>query len=85
MQVLSGHDRAVSCVALSTELDMAVSGSDDGSVNMYTAKEGQYVRSIRPPTFGGSSYRIQQLGVSYQGGKKWRLYFQIDKDFVSSF
>ena len=27
IQVLSGHDRAVSCVAISTELDMAVSGS----------------------------------------------------------
>ena len=27
IQVLSGHDRAVSCVALSSELDMAVSGS----------------------------------------------------------
>jgi hypothetical protein len=27
IQVLSGHDKAVSCVALSTELDMAVSGS----------------------------------------------------------
>ena len=27
IQVLSGHDRAVSCVAISTEQDMAVSGS----------------------------------------------------------
>ena len=27
IQVLSGHDRAVSCVAISTELDMAASGS----------------------------------------------------------
>ena len=44
IQVLSGHDKSVSCVALSTELDMAVSGSDDGSINVYTVKEGQYIR-----------------------------------------
>lgn len=28
MQVLYGHEAAVSCVAISTELDMAVSGSE---------------------------------------------------------
>ena len=48
IQVLSGHDEAVSCVALSTELDMAVSGSEDGTVNVYTIKEGQYIRTIVP-------------------------------------
>ena len=48
IQVLSGHDKAVSCVALSTELDMAVSGSEDGTLNVYTIKEGQYIRTIVP-------------------------------------
>lgn len=28
MQVLYGHEAAVSCVAINTELDMAVSGSE---------------------------------------------------------
>lgn len=28
MQVLYGHEAAVTCVAISTELDMAVSGSE---------------------------------------------------------
>ena len=37
IQVLSGHDRAVSCVAISTELDMAVSGS--GTWNQSKAKQ----------------------------------------------
>ena len=48
IQVLSGHDKAISCVALSTELDMAVSGSEDGTINVYTIKEGQYIRTIVP-------------------------------------
>lgn len=48
IQVLSGHDKAISCVALSTELDMAVSGSEDGTLNVYTIKEGQYIRTIVP-------------------------------------
>ena len=48
IQVLSGHDKSISCVALSTELDMAVSGSEDGTVNVYTIKEGQYIRTLEP-------------------------------------
>lgn len=67
LQVLSGHDKSVTCVAISTELDMAVSGSEDGSVNVYTVKEGQYVRSIFPPTYGADPYKIDQLNLSYQG------------------
>ena len=55
IQVLSGHDKAISCVALSTELDMAVSGSEDGTLNVYTIKEGQYIRTIVP---------IQTIGQS---------------------
>ena len=48
IQVLSGHDKSISCVALSTELDMDVSGSEDGTVNVYTIKEGQYIRTLEP-------------------------------------
>ena len=36
-------------MALSAELDMAVSGSEDGTVNIYSIKEGQFMRFLKPP------------------------------------
>merc|ERR1711997_1322640 len=49
VQVLAGHDKSVKCVALSAELDMAVSGSEDGTVNIYSIKEGHFMRFLKPP------------------------------------
>ncbi|XP_032268482.1 neurobeachin-like protein 2 isoform X1 [Phoca vitulina] len=49
MQVLYGHEAAVSCVAISTELDMAVSGSEDGTVIIHTVRRGQFVAALQPP------------------------------------
>ncbi|XP_060060817.1 neurobeachin-like protein 2 isoform X4 [Erinaceus europaeus] len=49
VQVLYGHEAAVSCVAISTELDMAVSGSEDGTVIIHTVRRGQFVATLRPP------------------------------------
>ncbi|KAG8521528.1 Neurobeachin-like protein 2 [Galemys pyrenaicus] len=49
MQVLYGHEAAVSCVAIRTELDMAVSGSEDGTVIIHTVRRGQFVAALRPP------------------------------------
>ena len=46
VQVLYGHDKPLTCVGLSTALDMAVSGSLDGTVNVHTIKEGQYIRTL---------------------------------------
>ncbi|XP_032314525.1 neurobeachin-like protein 2 isoform X3 [Camelus ferus] len=49
VQILYGHEAAVSCVAISTELDMAVSGSEDGTVIIHTVRRGQFVAALRPP------------------------------------
>ncbi|XP_060018110.1 neurobeachin-like protein 2 isoform X5 [Lagenorhynchus albirostris] len=49
VQVLYGHEAAVSCVAISTELDMAVSGSEDGTVIIHTVRRGQFVAALRHP------------------------------------
>ena len=46
VQVLYGHDKPVTCVGISMSLDMAVSGSLDGTVNVHTIKEGQYIRTL---------------------------------------
>jgi len=48
LQTLYGHDKPVTCVAMSWELDMAVSGSQDGTCIIYTARKGEYVITLRP-------------------------------------
>lgn len=45
--VLWGHETAVSCVALSSDLDVAVSGSVDGTVCVHTVRRGEFIRSIQ--------------------------------------
>ncbi|XP_051922012.1 neurobeachin-like protein 2 isoform X1 [Hippocampus zosterae] len=64
IQVLCGHDQEVTCVAISTELDMAVSGSKDGTVIVHTVRRGQYLRTLRPP---GEPSLISQLQVGMEG------------------
>ena len=44
--ILYGHDDAVTCVAINPELDVVVSGSDDGTVNVHNLRDGSYVRTI---------------------------------------
>lgn len=48
LQTLYGHDMPVTCVAMSWELDMAVSGSQDGTCIIHTARKGEYVVTLRP-------------------------------------
>ncbi len=66
LQVLGGHDRAVTCVSLSLELDAAASGSEDGSVNVYAAREGLFLRSVRPFSYG-DGFVVAQLALSSAG------------------
>ncbi|XP_071443766.1 neurobeachin-like protein 1 [Hetaerina americana] len=46
VHTLHGHDAPVTCVAILTQLDIAASGSMDGTVNVYTIQEGQYIRTL---------------------------------------
>lgn len=66
VQVLAGHDKSVKCVSLSAELDMAVSGSEDGLVNVYSIKEGQFLRSLKPPS-QQMDFVVSRLTLSLQG------------------
>jgi len=45
---------------------MAVSGSLDGTVNVHTIKEGQYIRTVEPPQ-AGIERSITQLTLSDKG------------------
>uniref|UniRef100_A0AAY4CT28 Neurobeachin-like protein 2 n=1 Tax=Denticeps clupeoides TaxID=299321 RepID=A0AAY4CT28_9TELE len=67
LQVLCGHDQEVTCVAISTELDMAVSGSKDGTVIMHSVRRGQFLRSLRPACEGALSSSIADLQVGMEG------------------
>ncbi|CAL9705848.1 unnamed protein product [Knipowitschia caucasica] len=67
VQVLCGHDQEVTCVAISTELDMAVSGSKDGTVIVHSIRRGQFLRSLRPPGDSHSPAHIAELQVGMEG------------------
>lgn len=43
---LYGHDDSVNCVAVNAELDLVVSGSDDGTLMLHSLRDGSYLRSI---------------------------------------
>ncbi|KAI4885568.1 hypothetical protein NFI96_016862 [Prochilodus magdalenae] len=67
VQVLCGHDQEVTCVSISTELDIAVSGSKDGTVIVHSVRRGQYLRTLRPPCENCVSARVSQLHVGMEG------------------
>ncbi|XP_042558754.1 LOW QUALITY PROTEIN: neurobeachin-like protein 1 [Clupea harengus] len=67
VQVLYGHTDEVVSVSISTELDMAVSGSRDGTVIIHTVRRGQYLRSLRPPCESSLPVSIMHLAVSWEG------------------
>jgi WD40 repeat protein len=46
MHILYGHRAGVTSVDVSNELDLVVSGSVDGTVNMHTLRAGCYVRTL---------------------------------------
>uniref|UniRef100_A0A3B3BCK3 BEACH domain-containing protein n=1 Tax=Oryzias melastigma TaxID=30732 RepID=A0A3B3BCK3_ORYME len=67
IQVLYGHTDEVVSVGVSTELDMAVSGSRDGTVIIHTVRRGQYMRCLRPPCDSSLPLSILHLAVSWEG------------------
>jgi len=66
VQVLCGHQDQLTSVSIAVCLDMAVTASKDGTVNIHSVKEGQYMRTIRPAAHD-LSFTVELLNVSYQG------------------
>ncbi|XP_071822216.1 neurobeachin-like protein 1 isoform X2 [Apostichopus japonicus] len=66
-QTLYGHDDEVTSVAISSELDMAVSGSRDGTVIVHTLLKGHYIRTLKPPNENGQEITIPLLAISDEG------------------
>ncbi|KAM7358806.1 neurobeachin-like protein 1 isoform 2-T3 [Cochliomyia hominivorax] len=67
LTTLYGHDDSISSVAIYTELDMVVSGSLDGTVNVYTIQDGQFVRTLKPIGCTEFCVQISYVTVSYHG------------------
>ncbi|KAM9305247.1 neurobeachin-like protein 1 [Gastrophryne carolinensis] len=67
LQILYGHTDEISSVAISTELDMAVSGARDGTVIIHTIRRGQYMRTLKPPSDSTLIMTIPNLSVSWDG------------------
>ncbi|XP_072572045.1 neurobeachin-like protein 2 isoform X2 [Paramormyrops kingsleyae] len=67
VQVLCGHDQEVTCVAISTELDMAVSGSKDGTLIIHSVRRGQFLRTLHPPCEGCLPSRVTEVQVGMEG------------------
>jgi len=63
VHILYGHDDEVTCCAVSSELDVVVSGSRDGTVMLHTLRSGRYTRTITPPEQGS----IRWVGVAATG------------------
>lgn len=66
-QTLLGHDLPVTCVAIATELDMAVSGSQDGTVNVYSIHQGLLVHCLVPLGCISPPSVISFVTISFQG------------------
>nr|XP_056717431.1 neurobeachin-like protein 1 [Euleptes europaea] len=67
LQILYGHTDEVSCVGISTELDMVVSGARDGTVIVHSVRKGQYMRTLRPPCESSLLLTVPNLAVSWEG------------------
>lgn len=70
--ILCEHDDIVTCVYVSVELDIVISGSKDGTCVFHTLRQGRYVRSLRHP----SGCALSKLIASRHG----RVVFYSDED-----
>ncbi|KAA3476611.1 BEACH domain-containing protein B-like isoform X3 [Gossypium australe] len=61
--ILCGHDDIITCLYVSVELDIVISGSKDGTCVFHTLREGRYVRSLKHPS--GSA--LSKLAASQHG------------------
>ncbi|KAK1322909.1 hypothetical protein QJS10_CPA02g00135 [Acorus calamus] len=72
VHILCGHDDIITCLYVSVELDIVISGSRDGTCIFHTLRDGKYVRSIRHPSNGP----LSRLAASQHG----RVVFYADND-----
>jgi WD40 repeat protein len=67
-RVLWGHETAVSCLHLSSDLDVVVSGDCGGIICVHTLRLGEFIRSFRPPPMASRTSGVSKL-VLHKYGK----------------
>ncbi|BFZ22107.1 hypothetical protein BsWGS_25146 [Bradybaena similaris] len=67
LQTLYGHDSEVTAVHISTELDLVISASKDGTVILHTVLKGLYTMTLRAPSRQGWTLDIPNMTVSDTG------------------
>lgn len=67
LRTLHGHEQAITSVAIKTDLDLVVSGSLDGLVNVYCIESGQLIRQLSPIGCTGCNVEVSFVTLSYQG------------------
>uniref|UniRef100_A0A7N0VH18 BEACH domain-containing protein B n=1 Tax=Kalanchoe fedtschenkoi TaxID=63787 RepID=A0A7N0VH18_KALFE len=70
--ILCGHDDVITCLYVSVELDIVISGSRDGTCIFHTLRDGRYVRSLCHQ----SGCALSKLVASSHG----RIVFYSDED-----
>ncbi|XP_038715869.1 BEACH domain-containing protein B isoform X2 [Tripterygium wilfordii] len=70
--ILCGHDDIITCLHVSVELDIVISGSKDGTCIFHTLRQGRYIRSLRHP----SGCPLSKLVASRHG----QIVFYADDD-----
>lgn len=64
VHILYGHTEAVTCVDISIEFDMVLTGSMDGTVNLHTIRSGHYLKTLdlKQPKFVDSKVLNVKFG-----------------------
>ena len=65
LQALYGHNSEVLCADISTELDLAVSGSKDGTCILHSVRHGRYLNTLKPRK--GKRCEIHHASLSGNG------------------
>ena len=65
--VLWGHDTPITCVDHNSDLDVVVSGSEDGIVCVHTIRRGEFIRSFRPARRGEQKVAVSKIALDTTG------------------
>ena len=66
VHILYGHTECVTCVDLSVELDLVVSGSLDGTINIYNLRSGHYIKTLHVKTSQFPDLKVMNIKLSEQ-------------------
>ncbi|KAJ2804642.1 hypothetical protein H4R20_002420, partial [Coemansia guatemalensis] len=79
--VLHGHDAAVLDAAINVDHDLVASGSSDGTVVLWTAKTGQYLRTLVPTYCDGNDGSSDDFALPFP--RSHLRYSRIERVLIS--